>query len=253
MGECPFGMWESMFGSQENKQISFELWPSTLLFCSPERSCLPIYLSGGGGRVIKSCPTLCDLKDYSPPGCSVHGISQARILEWVAVSFFRGSSSPRNRTFISCITSRFFTADPPGKPHLPVYTRVYIYTPMHTCIHSICVCPDAQSRLTFCDSLDCSPPGSSSCGIFQARILEWIAISFSRGSSWHRDWTRVLLHGRQILYHWAIREAHTQYIHTTIYTHTYIHPCICTHTYLYVHMWMCVHHVYMCKCVSWDR
>ena len=45
-----------------------------------------------GGLVTKSCPTLCDPIDCSPPGCSLHGISQARILEWVALSFSRGSS-----------------------------------------------------------------------------------------------------------------------------------------------------------------
>ena len=49
--------------------------------------------------VTQSCPTLCDPVDYSVPGCSVHGISQARILEWVAISFSRGSSRPRNRRY----------------------------------------------------------------------------------------------------------------------------------------------------------
>ena len=49
----------------------------------------------------------------------------------------------------------------------------------------------AQSCRTLCDPMDCSPPGSSLQGIFQARILEWVAISFSRGASWSRDWTRV--------------------------------------------------------------
>ena len=49
----------------------------------------------------------------------------------------------------------------------------------------------AQSYATLCNSMDCSPPGSSVHGIFQARILEWVAISFSRGSSWSRDQTRV--------------------------------------------------------------
>ena len=49
----------------------------------------------------------------------------------------------------------------------------------------------AQLCLTLCDSLDCSPPGSTVRGILQARILEWIAISFSRGSSWPRDQTRI--------------------------------------------------------------
>ena len=45
----------------------------------------------------------------------------------------------------------------------------------------------AQSRPTFCDPKDCSPPGSSVRGILQARLLEWVAISYSRGSSWPRD------------------------------------------------------------------
>ena len=55
------------------------------------------------------CPTLCDPMDYSPPGSSVHGIFQARILEWVAISFSRGSSRPRDRTWVSHIASRCFT------------------------------------------------------------------------------------------------------------------------------------------------
>ena len=55
-----------------------------------------------------SCPTLCDLMDYSPPGSSVHGISEARILEWGAVSFSRGSSPPRDGTWVSCIAGWFF-------------------------------------------------------------------------------------------------------------------------------------------------
>ena len=49
----------------------------------------------------------------------------------------------------------------------------------------------AQSCLTLCDPMDCSPPGSSIHGILQARILEWVAISFSRGSSQPRDWTQI--------------------------------------------------------------
>ena len=46
----------------------------------------------------------------------------------------------------------------------------------------------AQSCLTLCDPMNCSPPGSSAHGILQARILEWVPIPFSRGSSWPRDW-----------------------------------------------------------------
>ena len=53
--------------------------------------------------VAQLCLTLCDPKDCSPPGSSVHGILQARILEWVAISFSRGSSQPRDQVYISCI------------------------------------------------------------------------------------------------------------------------------------------------------
>ena len=49
----------------------------------------------------------------------------------------------------------------------------------------------AQSYLTFCDSMDCSPPGSSVYGILQARILEWVAVPFSWGSSQFKDQTQV--------------------------------------------------------------
>ena len=54
--------------------------------------------------VAESCPTLWDPMDCSPPGSSVHGIFQARILEWVAFSFSRGSSRPRDQTQVSCIS-----------------------------------------------------------------------------------------------------------------------------------------------------
>ena len=56
---------------------------------------------------------------------------------------------------------------------------------MHVFSHSSCV------WLTLYDPVDCSLPGSSIHGIFQARILKWVAISSSSGSSWQRDWTRI--------------------------------------------------------------
>ena len=58
---------------------------------------------------LQSCPTLCDPMDCSPPGSSVHGFFQTGILEWVAISFSKGSSRPRDRTWVSCTTGRFFT------------------------------------------------------------------------------------------------------------------------------------------------
>ena len=67
-------------------------------------------------EVAQSCLTLLDPMDCSLPGSSFHGIFQARVLEWVAFSFSRGSSQPRDRTHASCIAGGFFTAEPPGKP-----------------------------------------------------------------------------------------------------------------------------------------
>ena len=59
--------------------------------------------------VAQLCPTPCDPKDCSPPGSSVHGILQERILEWIVISFSRGSSQPRDGTQVSCTAGRFFT------------------------------------------------------------------------------------------------------------------------------------------------
>ena len=60
-------------------------------------------------EVAQSCPTLCNPMDSSLPGSAVHGIFQARILEWIAISFSRGSSQPRDRIRVSCIADRCFT------------------------------------------------------------------------------------------------------------------------------------------------
>ena len=65
----------------------------------------------------QSSLTLCNPVNYSPPGSSTHGILQARILEWVAIPFSRGSSRPGNQTWISCTADRFFTTEPVGKPN----------------------------------------------------------------------------------------------------------------------------------------
>ena len=67
--------------------------------------------------VTQSCSILCDPMDYNSPGSSVHGISQARILEWVATSFSRGSSWPRNWTPVSCNAGRLFTGWAPEKAY----------------------------------------------------------------------------------------------------------------------------------------
>ena len=71
---------------------------------------------------------------------------------------------------------------------------------IHVCVKSL------QSCLSLCNRMDCSPPGSSVHRIFQARILEWVAMPSSRESSQLRDGTHisyVSCVGRQVLYHWS--------------------------------------------------
>ena len=88
--------------------------------------------------VAQSCPTFWDPMDCSPPDSSVHGILQARILEWVVIFFSRGSSWPRDRTQVSCIAGRFFT----------IWAT--------SC--AVLSCSVLSYSL---DPLDCSPPGCS--------------------------------------------------------------------------------------------
>ena len=63
----------------------------------------------------------------------------------------------------------------------------------------------AQSCLTLCNPMDCSPPGTSVHGVLQARILEWVAVPFSRWSSQSRDQTWLFCIGRRVLYHLSYR------------------------------------------------
>ena len=71
-------------------------------------------------KLLQSCLTLCNPTDYSPPGSSIHGILQARILEWVAMPSSRGPSRPRDWTCISSVDLRWQAGSalwaPPGKP-----------------------------------------------------------------------------------------------------------------------------------------
>ena len=68
--------------------------------------------------VTELCPTLCDPVNYSPPGSSVHGTSQARILKWIAICFSRDIPEPGIESEPPALTGRFFTTLVPcGKPH----------------------------------------------------------------------------------------------------------------------------------------
>ena len=66
-------------------------------------------------KSLQSCPTLCNPMDGSLPGSSVHGIFQARVLEWTAIAFSRGSSRPRDQTQVSLIVTDALSLEPPGK------------------------------------------------------------------------------------------------------------------------------------------
>ena len=129
----------------------------------------------------------------SSPGSSDHGIFQARTLEWVAISFSRGSSWRRVQTWVSCISciGRWILYHcAPGKPYI------------HTCCCSVirsCLVSDSLWPHGLY-----SPPGSSVHGILQARILEWVAMPSSRGSSQSMNRTYVSCIsciGRRVLYH----------------------------------------------------
>ena len=68
--------------------------------------------------IAQSCPTFCDPLDHSPPVFFVHGILQARILEWVAIPYSRGSFQSRDWTWVSCNASRYFTVWATGEAHI---------------------------------------------------------------------------------------------------------------------------------------
>ena len=90
-------------------------------------------------ELLQSRLTLCNPSHQSPPDFSVHGILQASILQWVAVSFFRRSSRPRDRTLISCMADKFLTAEPPGEAGKEFYPDDYRVCTMAACLASLLV------------------------------------------------------------------------------------------------------------------
>ena len=75
----------------------------------PRRNSINRWRKVKESEVAQSCLTLCNPMDCSLPDSSVHGIFQARVLEWIAISFSRGSFQPRDRTRVSCTVGRRFT------------------------------------------------------------------------------------------------------------------------------------------------
>ena len=90
---------------QERQNIKLSLYEHREMYMFQQWNFIPSHFNWNDmcvhAKSIQSCPTLCDPMDYSLPGCFVRGILQARILEWVAISFTRGSSRPRDPTRVS--------------------------------------------------------------------------------------------------------------------------------------------------------
>ena len=87
-----------------------------------------------------------------------------------------------------------------------------------------------------CNPMDCSPPGSSVHGISQARILEWVAIPFSRGSSWPRDWTYVSCIAGRFFTVWATRRGCYHFLYCTVSLACLLmHMCTCDFLYTFLH------------------
>ena len=113
-----------------------------------------------------------------------------RQLEWVDITFSRGSSWPRDQTCMSCFGRQIPCHWATGEIDKAIERKESEV---------------AQSCLTLCEPMDCSLPGSSVHGIFQARVREWVAISFSRGSSQPRDQTRISRTAGRRFTVWATR------------------------------------------------
>ena len=89
----------------------------------------------------------------------------------------------------------------------------------------------AKSCPALCNPMDCKKPGSSLCGISQARILERVANSFPRGSSQSRDGTHISCIGRQVFYYWTTREAQDTNYQSTMHTKLLqSYPTVCKPT-----------------------
>ena len=185
---------------------------------------------------------LCDAMDRSLPGSSGHGTLQARVLEWIAISSSRGifPTQGPNPGLLHCrqmlyhlshqgfcIRGRKIWAPPKKRVKildrtgiwalldknipsmlniLSLSTVIWLYNGKSLFCGIVCICTCLYTCLTLYDPMNCSLPGSSVHGILQARILEWVAISFSRASSRPRDRTHVSsisCTGRWILYHWT--------------------------------------------------
>ena len=145
-------------------------------------SCLSIrhWINSDAAKSLQSCLTLCDPTDCNPPGSPIPGILQARTLEWVAISFSNAWKWSCSVVSDSVQPQRWQPTrlrrpwESPGKN-----TGVGCHFLLQ-CMKGKRESEVPQSCLTLSDPMDCSPPGSSIHGSFQARVLEWGASAFSK-------------------------------------------------------------------------
>ena len=137
-------------------------------------------------KSLQSCPTLCNPIDSSPPGSPVPGILQARTLEWVAI---------------------FFSNAWKWKVKVKSLSRIWLLAIPWTAAYQASLSM-GFSRQEYWSGLPLPSPWPHIVhGILQVRILEWVAFSFSRGSSQPRDWTQVFCIAGGFFTSWATREA----------------------------------------------
>ena len=105
-------------GKKKYRHTGLQTIPKPCVSTVKSQGCLLSFVFAESEWEVRDsvCLTLCDRMDCSLPGSSVNGIFLARILQWVAISYSRGSSWPRDWMGISCIGRRFFTAESLGKP-----------------------------------------------------------------------------------------------------------------------------------------
>ena len=143
-------------------------------------------------QLLRSCPTSCDPMDCSPPGSSVHGILQTRIVEWLVMPSARGSSQPRDQPLVSCTAGGFFIYWATWEA--PLSTR-HPGNSLNNEFKCLRLTQGSNPGLLHCRQIlyQLSHKGSP-------RILEWVAYPFSRGIFPTQESNWGLLHCRQILY-----------------------------------------------------
>ena len=153
---------------------------------------------------LLSCIQLCNPMDCSLPGPSVHGISQVRVLEWVAIAFFEifHAAATAAKSCQSCPTLCNPIDGSPSGSHpwdsLGKNTGVGCHFLLQ-CMKVKSESEVTQSCVTLCNPMDCSLTGSSVHGIFQARVLEWVAIFLLQGIFPTQGSNLGLPHSRQML------------------------------------------------------